>query len=319
MSLVDSKEKESALVSAPGSLSAADKRSHLVQLVLDSVTSAHSKRAYRTGLEQFFGWWAATAPSDSFGRPLVQRYRSYLEEQGRAAATINRALAPLRKLSEEASFAGLLPTATAHAVRAVKGVKRLGVRAGNWLGREQAEQLLALPDRSTLVGKRDRVLLSLLLGGGLRREELATLTMVHVQQRENRWCLVDLKGKGQRVRTVPIPQWAKDAIDEWLTVMPYPEGLLLGKVNKGGRFVGQGMTAPAIYGVVAKYEKLLKVTMKPHDLRRTFGKLAHKGGARMEQIQRSYGHASIQTTQRYLGIDQDLEDAPCDHLRISGV
>jgi len=61
----------------------------------------------------------------------------------------------------------------------------------------------------------------------------------------------------------------------------------------------------------------LKVTVKPHDLRRTFGKLAHKGGARIEQIQRSYGHASIQTTEKYLGIDQDLEDAPCDHLRIA--
>jgi site-specific recombinase XerD len=81
----------------------------------------------------------------------------------------------------------------------VKGAKRLGVRAGNWLGREQAEQLLALPDRSTLAGKRDRVVLALLLGGGLRREELATLTIAHVQQRENRWCLVDLEGKGKRL------------------------------------------------------------------------------------------------------------------------
>lgn len=321
MTVFDSQDQEKrlALVPAHESLSAADKRSQLVQLVLDSVTSPHSKRAYRTGLEQFFSWWAATAPTESFGRPLVQRHRSYLEEQGKAPATINRALAPIRKLSEEASFAGLLPAATASAVRAVKGAKRLGVRAGNWLGRDQTEQLLALPDRSTLVGKRDRVILSLLLGGGLRREELATLTIGHVQQRENRWCLVDLEGKGKRVRTVPIPLWAKEAINEWLQVMPYTEGLLLGKVNKGGRFVGQGMTAPAIYGVVLKYEKLLKVTLKPHDLRRTFGKLAHKGGARMEQIQRSYGHASIQTTERYLGIEQDLEDAPCDHLRISGV
>jgi integrase len=161
-----------------------------------------------------------------------------------------------------------LPAATASAVRAVKGAKRLGVRAGNWLGKEQAEQLLALPDRSTLVGKRDRVVLALLLGGGLRREELATLTIAHVQQRDNRWCLVDLEGKGKRVLTVPIPQWTKDAIDEWLAVFPYTEGLLLGKVNKGGRFVGQGMSPPAIYGVVLRYEKLLQVNVKPHDLRR---------------------------------------------------
>jgi len=52
-------------------------------------------------------------------------------------------------------------------------------------------------------------------------------------------------------------------------------------------------------------------------LRRTFGKLAHQGGARIEQIQRSYGHATIQTTERYLGVEQDLVDAPCDHLRLA--
>jgi integrase/recombinase XerD len=305
-----------ALLPVDTGLSAEDKRSQLVQLVLDSVTSPHSKRAYRTGLNQFFNWWAAAALQEPFGRPLVQRYRSHLEEQHRAPATINKALAPIRKLADEAAFAGLLPVATVSAVRAVKGAKRLGVRAGNWLAREQAEQLLTLPDRSTLAGKRDRVVLALLLGAGLRREELASLTIAHVQQRDNRWCIVDLEGKGKRIRTVPIPHWSKDAIDEWLQVFPYSEGLLLGQVNKGGRFVGQGMTAPAIYGIVLRYEKLLKVSVKPHDLRRTFGKLAHKGGARIEQIQRSYGHASIQTTERYLGIDQDLQDAPCDHLQV---
>jgi integrase len=63
-------------------------------------------------------------------------------------------------------------------------------------------------------------------------------------------------------------------------------------------------------------ENLLQVNVKPHDLRRTFGKLAHKGGARIEQIQRSCGHASIQTTERYLGVEQDLADAPCDHLKV---
>ena len=70
--------EETAALPAHASFSAADKRSHLVQLVLDSVTSPHSKRTYRTGLEQFFSWWAATAPAESFGLPLVQRYRSHL-------------------------------------------------------------------------------------------------------------------------------------------------------------------------------------------------------------------------------------------------
>ena len=52
----------------------------------------------------------------------------------------------------------------------------------------------------------------------------------------------------------------------------------------------------------------------PHDLRRSYAKLAHKGHAPLEQIQLSLGHASIQTTERYLGVEQDFTDAPCDHL-----
>ena len=54
--------------------------------------------------------------------------------------------------------------------------------------------------------------------------------------------------------------------------------------------------------------------LAPHDLRRTFAKLAHQGGARVEQIQLSLGHASIQTTELYLGLQQDFVDGPCDHL-----
>jgi integrase len=54
--------------------------------------------------------------------------------------------------------------------------------------------------------------------------------------------------------------------------------------------------------------------LAPHDLRRTFAKLAHKGHAALEQIQLSLGHASVTTTERYLGVRQDLTDAPCDHL-----
>jgi hypothetical protein len=54
----------------------------------------------------------------------------------------------------------------------------------------------------------------------------------------------------------------------------------------------------------------------PHDLRRTYAKLAHKGGAKLDQIQLSLGHASLTTTERYLGVRQNLDDAPCDYLKL---
>ncbi len=86
-------------------------------------------------------------------------------------------------------------------------------------------------------------------------------------------------------------------------------------LNKGGRIRGERMTEQAIYNVVLYYADKINVgRIAPHDLRRTFAKLAHKGGSGLDQIQLSLGHSSIQTTERYLGTEQDLTDAPCDHL-----
>ncbi|MBV8905681.1 MAG: site-specific integrase, partial [Acidobacteriia bacterium] len=167
-------------------------------------------------------------------------------------------------------------------------------------------------------GRRDRVLLALLVGCGLRRQELANLRIEDIQQRDGRWCIVDLTGKGNRVRTVPMPPWAKTAIDDWLTVAKFSTGPVLGRVNRGDWITRQGMTAQSIYEVVEAYGKQLGAPIAPHDVRRTFAKLAHKGRAPLEQIQLSLGHASIQTTERYLGVTQDLVDAPCDHLGIRG-
>lgn len=248
----------------------------------------------------------------------MQRFRAELEQRGLAPASINVQLSALRKLALEAADNGLLAPAVASAIGRVKGPKRHGTRTGNWLTRAHAEHILSLPDLATNKGKRDRVLLCLLIGCGLRREELALLTPGHIQQRDGRWVLLDLAGKGKRMRTVPMPAWTKVALDGWIRAILNSgitsPGRLLRSVNKGDRIVGDGMTAQAIFAVVRQYGEHIGLAIAPHDLRRTFAKLAHKGHAPLEQIQISLGHASIQTTERYLGIEQDLTDAPCDHL-----
>ena len=91
---------------------------------------------------------------------------------------------------------------------------------------------------------------------------------------------------------------------------------MVGVVNKGDRVTSQGMSPPSIYEVVESYGKRMGAAPAPHDVRRTFAKLAYKGRAPLEQIQISLGHVSIQITERYLGVAQDLTDAPCDHLGI---
>ena len=126
------------------------------------------------------------------------------------------------------------------------------------------------------------------------------------------------KGLRGRVRTVPMPSWAKAALDRWATVAQITEGPVLRPLDKAGRIGPGPLTPQAIFETVAAYGLRIGVRITPHDLRRTFAKLAHQGRAPLEQIQISLGHASIQTTERYLGLRQNLHDAPCDRLGLRG-
>ncbi|WP_051978969.1 tyrosine-type recombinase/integrase [Edaphobacter aggregans] len=119
-------------------------------------------------------------------------------------STINVRLSAVRKLVGEARRAGMIDQEEAASLTDIPNLRQRGTRLGNWLTREQAKELLAVPDRSTLKGKRDYVILALLVGCALRRNELAELEVEIVQQREGRWVLADLEGKGRRIRTVAI-------------------------------------------------------------------------------------------------------------------
>ncbi len=156
----------------------------------------------------------------------------------------------------------------------------------------------------------------LLLSAGLRREEIISLEIGHIQQRDGRWVIVDLIGKRKRIRSVPIPGWAKSVIDFWITAAGITEGRLFRAVDKAGRLTGEKLSAQAVYLVVTDRAKKIGLELAPHDVRRTFAKLAHKGRVPIEQIQLALGHDSIQTTERYLGIQQDPLNAPGEYLGI---
>jgi integrase len=285
-------------------------------LVLDSLTSEHSRRAYGTALHDFFSWYESSGQT-ILNKSAVQQYRRELEQRGRSTSTINLRLSAVRKLAAEAADNGLLDSEMAAGISRVRGKRGQRVRTGNWLTLDQAERLLERPDANTNKGKRDRVVIALLLGCGLRRAELAQVTLEQIQQREGRWVLVDLKGKGGRVRAVPMPSWAKPLVDLWVQAAGIASGRVLRQVNKSDRVGGVSLSTQSVFRIVQGYGIDLKVRIAPHDLRRTFAHLAHRGRAPIEQVQLSLGHASLTTTERYLGIRQDLADAPCDRLGLS--
>lgn len=202
-------------------------------------------------------------------------------------------------------------------IRRVKGAKRLGIRLGNWLTPTQAKELLNVPNRDSVKGKRNYAMLAVLLGCGLRRAELTRLAMSHLQLREDHWAIVDMFGKSGHVRTVPIPGWVKAAIDAWVNIADINAGIVFGCVSRTGRVWGNRLSEKAVWWVVREYAKLAGIdNLAPHDLRRTCARLCHSSRGELEQIQFLLGHRSVETTERYLGSRQRLAQAVNDHLGI---
>lgn len=281
----------------------------VVDLVVDGVDSRHSKRAYRRAIRDFLTWYVLHNMT-SLDKATVNAHKQWLIAEG--IGSVNQRLSAIRSLAREAADHGLIDQPTAAAIQKVKGIGYHGQRRGNWLTHDQAQSLLDAPDASTLAGKRDRALLATMLGSGLRREEVASLLVGHLQQREGRWALVDIVGKRNKVRSVPIAAWVYVALSEWLTAACITDGRIFRSIDRHGR-MGEGMTPQAILYLVRKYAGPL---VAPHDLRRTFAKLSNKAKAPLEQISLVLGHENLETTIRYLGLDLDWHDSPSDYIKL---
>ena len=283
---------------------------------MNTLTSADAQRGYRHAIDEFVDWYCSD-PRLAFNRIVVLRYRAHLESRQLAPGTINLRLGAVRRLAYEAADCGLLSADLAAGIRRVKGVKKLGVRLGNWLTAEQGQALWQAPDRQRVKGKRDRPLLALMLACGLRRHEVVALTLDHLQQREEHWAIVDLLGKGGHVRTVPVPDWVRNELGEWLAAAAIDRGRLFRRVSKAGTTWGEGMTEKAVWHIVKEAALCVGVPkLAPHDLRRTCARLCHASGGELEQIQFLLGHISVQTTERYLACKQRIRSAVNDHIGI---
>ncbi|HXJ38858.1 MAG TPA: tyrosine-type recombinase/integrase [Bryobacteraceae bacterium] len=295
---------------------AADWR-RLKGLVLDSVSSPITRRVYNLGLDEFIAWYGQEFRPAGFTKATVTAWRVSLEARKLGPISINVRITAVRKLAVEAADNGLLAPELASGIARIKGVKSHGIRTGNWLSLQQAQRLLNTPDVTTKKGLRDRAMFAVLLGCGLRRSEVANLTMKHVQQRDNRWCIVDLVGKHGRVRTVPMPAWSKNAIDVWTSAAGVTDGHVFRPVNRGDQVSAQRLSEKVVWQMLKTYIVGAGLpNIAPHDLRRTTAKLCRAAGGELEQIQLLLGHSSVQTTERYLGTKQDLAHAPNDGIKL---
>ena len=154
------------------------------------------------------------------------------------------------------------------------------------------------------------MILAVLLGCGLRRSEVAALTFAHVQQRDGRWCIVDLVGKHGCVRTVPVPTWTKVAIDAWTSAAGLVYGYMFRSMSRADRVGSDRLGEKFVWQMLRQYAETIGIPgIAPHYARRTCAKLCRAAGGELEQIQLLLGHASVQTTERYLGnLAHDLQN-----------
>lgn len=286
---------------------------HMTNMICDG-KSENTRRAYRLALDDFIQWFdqqkAKKKITHGFSRPIILSYIDNLLEKDLSPATINIRISALRALAKEFQYDRRLTKDQADAIMDIKNIPDRGSKTGVWLTKRQARKLLDTPDEKTLKGKQQLVILALFLGCALRREEAADLTCDMVKPLNSHWAIVNLKGKGNKTRTIPIPPWAIDIIHDWQNATDVREGKLLRAVSRYDRLTGPssqadgGMSSQAIYLAIKKLVKQAGLPdLAPHSLRRTWAKTAYLQNAPLDQISLILGHSSIKTTEVYLGLN----------------
>lgn len=291
-----------------------------------------TRRAYKREIKAFLQWLFSTGKPLSF--ESLESYKEQMTNSERGETAINQALTAIKKMVRKLPKYGLIDKSQADIICSVESIKIRGKKTHNWLTASQAEKLLAAPKESkranSLLAYRDRAILALLVGCGLRRSEVQAITVEHIQQREGRWVIVDIVGKRNKSRTVPMAGWCKALIDQWIEQSGIKNGQIIRQCSwkvrsqkDNGRFaltrhhldIGDPLSTQSIYNAVERYSMaVLGFRIAPHDLRRSFAKLARNGGSELEQIMNSMGHDSLSTTQAYLGTEIDYQNAPSDRL-----
>ena len=232
----------------------------------------------------------------------VESYMRSLELEGRSAQVRNQSLAALKHLAIKAAELGWIDPQAADQIQLIKTARITETRTANWLNAAQSSALLVAPDRSTLAGRRDAAVIALLLGCGLERAEACALKVEQVAlTTQGRMLIVDVAGRTGQARNVSVPLWAVFDIQRWIEELAALEpGQVLRSVTRSGSIQGS-LSPSAVRDIVRRYGAVIGVAdLSPHDLRRSHSRMARSGGAPIEVIQKTLGHASIRTTERHI-------------------
>lgn len=282
---------------------------YLIKLTIDSAANDNTRRAYGRYLRRFY---RLRLPLSRLG---ILEYFARPDIKDKVSAR-KMALAAFRRLVDNAASCQFLSPIEVSSIRSIKGPKS-NPKLGRWLSIEGVRALISLPNRHTIQGARDGAIFALVLGCGLRRTEAADILWDSYREIDGRMCLVDLMGKGHKTRTVPVPQWAVDRLENWLykltSVIGFREVAMDGPILRtlwgsaiSRKTLMRPLASSGVADIIHRYSLGLNIPFTPHDLRRTLAQLMRKAGVPIEQIMYTLGHEGVRTTERYLGGAMEL-------------
>jgi len=266
--------------------------------------SPHTRRAYLRDVQEFLEDLRERGIAPSPARLDVAEIRAYLASRfgRRQPSTLARKLSSLRTFGAFLQQRGVVGD---NAPRLVSTPKRRRMLP-RFLTVDDAFRVVDGPKGDTPSVARDRAILEVLYGAGLRVSEVSGLDVDDVR-REGELAMLRVRhGKGRKERIVPLGTRGVTALDAWLAVRPAESGAPL-FVNRWGRRLGTRSIARMVAAVSVRESSTGHIS--PHALRHSFATHLLDSGCDLRSIQEMLGHASLSTTQRYthLGIGHLME------------
>lgn len=267
--------------------------------------SPHTIAAYRRDLAQFVGWLARqrVGTLDGIDRLLLRRYVAFLDALGLARRSIARKVSAIRSMLTWAVTHDLVEDNAAEDVP----VPKLDRTLPKVMRAADAARLCELPPGDDPAGQRDRAVLELLYGSGLRVSELCGLDVDDVDLSRGR---LRVTGKGRKRRQVPMSEPAVRAVDAYVGGGRREQMRPTGSVDarhalflnsRGGR-----LGPRSVRSMLARYLSAEGAApVGPHALRHSFATHLLDGGADLRVVQELLGHASLATTQIYTHVSKE--------------
>jgi integrase/recombinase XerC len=279
-----------------------DLRRFLNYLIAERNASPYTISNYRREINQFLQFLEEEKVErwDGVTRAVLRRYLGWLNSQGLAKASVARRLSELRSFGHFLVREKIVPTNPFRVVSSPKLPRRLP----GAISQPDAATLVAAPDVSSPLGLRDRAMLEVLYGGGVRVSELVGLNLGSLDARR-RELLVWGKGAKERIVLLGDP-----AVKALLDYIERGRPALVGKISTSALFLnrlGGRLTSRSVMTMTKKYSRLSGIERKvsPHTLRHTFATHLLDGGADLRSVQELLGHARLSTTQIYTHISQN--------------